>query len=42
MTMLAIFLGALNVGLALALFAAERADENLRRIEERDWSGDDG
>ena len=41
MSMLAIFLCALNLGLALSLFAAERADENLRRAEENRWNGDD-
>ena len=39
--MLAMFLCALNLGLALTLFAAERADENLRRAEENRWNGDD-
>lgn len=41
MTMLAMFLCALNLGLALTLFAAERADENLRRAEENPREGDD-
>ena len=39
--MLAMFLCALNLGLALTLFAAERADENLRRAEENRWNGAD-
>jgi len=39
MTILATFLCALNLGLALTLFAAERADENLRRAEENRWGG---
>ena len=41
MTMLAMFLWALNLGLALTLFAAEQADENLRRAEENRWNADD-
>jgi hypothetical protein len=41
MTMLATFLCALNLGLALTLFAAERADENLKRAEENRWNGGD-
>lgn len=41
MTMLAMFLWALNLGLALTLFAAEQADENLRRAQERGWDRDD-
>ena len=40
--MLATFLCALNLGLALTLFAAEQADENLRRAEDSRWNGDDG
>ena len=42
MTMLAIFLCSLDLGLALTLFAAERADENLKRAEENRWNADDG
>lgn len=42
MTMLAMVLCALNLGLALTLFAAEQADENLRRAEANRWSADDG
>jgi len=37
MTMLAAFLCALNLGLACALAAAEKADDNLRRIEQGEW-----
>lgn len=42
MTMLTMVLCALNLGLALALFAAEQADENLRRAEENRSNADDG
>lgn len=42
MSMLAMFLCALDVALALALVAAEKADDNLRRIKENRWDDDGG
>jgi hypothetical protein len=40
--MLALFLCALDLGLACMLVAAEKADDNLRRIEAGEWDEDGG
>lgn len=41
-TMLAIFLCALDLGLACTLLAAEKADDNLRRLHDGTWDDDGG
>jgi hypothetical protein len=40
--MLAIFLCALDLGLACTLLAAEKADDNLRRLHDGTWDDDGG